>query len=116
MSVLPSFDLDRPTSLDSALNMVSEEAVPYNGGTELLLAMRAGFLRPDRLVDFKRIPELASIDISDEEIRIGGGVTHDDASHHAGIRSALPALAETLAKLGNPRVRAAGTLGESVFR
>ena len=111
MSVLPAFDLDRPVSLTAAMDLISEEAVPYNGGTELLLALRAGFLHPDRLVDLKRIPELKHIGIADEEIIIGGGVTHDEASGHGAIRTTLPVLAETLSKLGNPRVRAAGTLG-----
>jgi len=111
VSVLPAFDLDRPVSLSEALSLISEEAVPYNGGTELLLAMRAGFLRPDRLVDLKRIPELKRIEVADDQVIIGGGATHDEASGHDGIRATLPVLAETLSKLGNPRVRAAGTLG-----
>lgn len=111
MSVLPAFALDRPASLDEALEMISEEAVPYSGGTELLLAMRAGFLRPDRLVDLKRVPELGQITIDDTEITIGGGVTHAEASRHDGVRRTLPVLAEALTKVGNPRVRAAGTLG-----
>lgn len=111
MSVLPAFDLVRAATLDDALDAIGEGAVPYAGGTELLLAMRAGLLRPEALVDLKRVEELGAIEVDGSGFRIGGGVTHAAAIQHPGLRSEIPILGEVLLRVGNPRVRATGTLG-----
>lgn len=111
MSVLPPFSLQRPETIDEALRVISEDAVPYAGGTELLLAMKAGLLRPATLVDVKRITSMSLIEAGTDPILIGGSVTHQQAQRNPGIRSNLPVLAEVLGKVGNPRVRSVGTLG-----
>jgi carbon-monoxide dehydrogenase medium subunit len=82
----------------------------YAGGTELLLAMKEGLLRPTHLVDLKAIKGLGSVEESDGEISIGALVTHTEAADDPNLRSRLPGLARVLEKVGNPRVRATGTL------
>lgn len=111
MSVLPPFTHSRPEDLSQALALVGFDDVPYNGGTELLLAMRAGLLRPSSLVDLKRVPELQTISVVGDELRIGGGVTHRSAIESRMVTEAIPVVTEVLRGVGNPRVRAAGTLG-----
>lgn len=101
----------RATTVDEAIAAVSGGAVPYAGGTELLLAMRAGLLRPETLVDLKGIPRLAAIDFDGDGFIIGGSATHAAAIRHEGLFTAIPILREVLLRVGNPRVRAAGTLG-----
>lgn len=109
MSVLPPFRHARPTSLEEALELISYDDAPYCGGTELLLAMRAGLLRPERLVDVKRIPELRTIGVEGGSLLIGGAVTHQEVIDHPdGAR--IPELVTVLSRVGNPRVRSAGTL------
>jgi carbon-monoxide dehydrogenase medium subunit len=111
MSVLPAFDLERPSRLEDVLAAISESASPYAGGTELLLAMKAGLLRPDTLVDLKRVDSLLRISSDGDPISIGGAVTHRRAVLDSGIRERLSVLAAVLERVGNPRVRAVGTLG-----
>lgn len=111
MSVLPAFDLVRPQDLAGALEAISADHLPYAGGTELLLAMREGLLRPSSLVDLKRVPELAGIKTEEHRVVIGGTVTHRDAARSEQVRSSIPVLVEVLEKVGGPRVRAVGTLG-----
>lgn len=111
MSVLPDFIHQRPRSVDEALEAIGFDSPPYSGGTELLLAMRAGLLRPRALVDLKRIPELRKISSADGHFYIGGATTHQDVIDHPTIQESLPALCTVLESVGNPRVRAAGTLG-----
>ena len=111
MSVLPAFDHERPTELGDALASISDSASPYAGGTELLLAMKAGLLRPDTLVDLKRVEALLRIQSDGDPISIGGAVTHRRALLDPGVRERLPVLAQVLERVGNPRVRAVGTLG-----
>jgi aerobic carbon-monoxide dehydrogenase medium subunit len=111
VSVLPAFDLVRPVTVDDALGEISDDRLPYTGGTEILLAMRAGLLRPAVLVDLKGVSELARLEAADGWLQIGASVTHHDASRHPGVTSNLPLLADVLARVGNARVRISGTLG-----
>lgn len=111
MSVLPAFALDRPDVLEDALAVLSEDVIAYAGGTELLLAMKAGLLRPDTLVDVKRIDRLRRIELVNDSIIVGGAVTHREALKDSDVRSRVPILADVLNRVGNPRVRAVGTLG-----
>jgi carbon-monoxide dehydrogenase medium subunit len=97
--------------LSDALAELSEDVVAYAGGTELLLAMKAGLLRPDTLVDVKRIEPLRRLESDTDPIVIGGAVTHHEALTDPGIRAHLPILAKVLGRVGNPRVRSVGTLG-----
>ncbi len=116
MSVLPPFDLTRPDTLDEALGLLSFDDMPIAGGTELLLAMRMRVIRPASLVDLKRITELKSVSIQANKLIIGGGVTHQMASTNPLVRQHLPILSEVLDQVGNPRIRASGTLaGNLIF-
>lgn len=116
MSVLPRFDLQRPETLADALDMLTLDDMPLAGGTELLLAMRMRILRPASLVDLKRIPELAKVHTEDRTLVVGGTVTHHQAATDPLVREHVPILAEVLEQVGNPRVRASGTLaGNLVF-
>ena len=116
MSVLPSFSLRRPETIDEALETISFDDLPLGGGTELLLAMRMRILRPDSLVAINRIPELLNIEIEGDELVLGGAVTHRAASTNRLVQDHLPILAEVLDQVGNPRIRASGTLaGNLVF-
>ncbi|MDH3250375.1 MAG: FAD binding domain-containing protein, partial [Acidimicrobiia bacterium] len=109
--MLPPFEHLRPGSLEAALDTISETAAPYAGGTELLLAMKAGLLRPDTLVDVKRIDRLTRVETAGDQMSIGAAVTHREALSDPAVRRLLPVLAEVLGRVGNPRVRAVGTLG-----
>lgn len=111
MSVLPDFVHVRPTSLDEALEAIDLDSTPYSGGTELLLAMRAGLLRPQALVDLKRIAELRSIGRVDGYLHIGGATTHQEVIDEPLMQEILPGLHKVLQNVGNPRVRSTGTLG-----
>lgn len=111
MSVLPDFQHVRPTTVDEALGLLEDpDALPYHGGTELLAVMRIGLLRPQRLVDLKRVTELASITTEDDHVVVGGGATHRQVAADPVVRQRVPLLAEVVQRVGNVRVRASGTV------
>jgi aerobic carbon-monoxide dehydrogenase medium subunit len=114
MSVLPAFELVRPTTLDDALAAIGDDAMPYAGGTEALVAMRAGLLRPPVLVDLKRLPELSRVEVVGETLRVGATATHEAVARHTAAADGQPMLASVLRHVGNARVRAQGTLGGNV--
>lgn len=110
MGVLPAFELHRPSTIAEAVDLVSWDDLPYVGGTELLLAMKAGLLNPRSLIDLKHIPELATISTDDGWLDIGATVTHQEATGSSVVADAVPELPMVLSRVGNPRVRWSGTL------
>lgn len=111
---LPSFELHQPSGVGEAVELLlalGDDAVPYAGGTELLLAMKLGMAHPRHLVDLKGLAELRELAVDAEAISIGAGVTHRRLERHPDVARAIPALAEMERLLANPRVRNAGTLG-----
>lgn len=109
--ILPSFDLLRPTTVDEVLAARSEDALPYCGGTELLLAMRMGLLRPQRLIDLKGVAELRAIARSNDVLTIGATATHDQIARNSQVAALFPMLAGVEASVGNARVRVQGSIG-----
>lgn len=109
--MLPVFALSRPKTVDQALLLINEDHVPYWGGTELLLAMRVGLLRPEALVDLKRVPELRRIAVEDDQLIIGAGCTHVELAGNPIVRDAARLLAEVESGVGNVRVRSQGSVG-----
>lgn len=108
---LPRFALLRPTTVDEAVGCLSEDAVPYCGGTELLLAMRVGLHRPAVLVDLKRVAGLAGVRDGGEEVGIGAATTHRAAAADPVLAARLPMLARVEGAVGNVRVRSQGSVG-----
>jgi carbon-monoxide dehydrogenase medium subunit len=113
--MLRPFALHQTTSARAAsalLAELGEEARLYAGGTELLLAMKAGLLAPGHLIDVKHIPDIATIDVAaDGVLRIGAAATHQQIERSDLVRERFPVLAEMESKIANVRVRGTGTLG-----
>ena len=94
---LPRFAIHRPTTLAEAgelMNRLGDDAVVYAGGTELLLVMKLGFADYRHLVDVKGIAELSRLEIDEDDLLIGGGVTHRTIERSPVVRERWPALAE----------------------
>ena len=111
--MLRPFTLHRPASAEEACALLAElgeDAAVYAGGTELLLLMKLGLLRPKHLVDVKRIPGFT--DIADgERLTIGAAVTHRTIEQSALVRARCPLLGSVARHVANVRVRNVGTLG-----
>jgi carbon-monoxide dehydrogenase medium subunit len=112
--VLPPFALHRPTTTAEALSLLAEDSVPYSGGTELLLAMRMGLIRPTALVDLKRIPEMQEIRTDGPRLLIGAGVSHDRLATDPLVEQHARLLAAAEREVGNARVRAQGSIGGNI--
>jgi aerobic carbon-monoxide dehydrogenase medium subunit len=111
---LRPFEYVEPASVAEASRFMAEhpeDARIYAGGTSLLLLMKQGIVRPDYLVNIKRIPRLRYIEKENGTIRIGGLTTHHDLEVSPLIREFLPAITELEPQVANIRVRCTGTLG-----
>lgn len=109
--MLPAFAIARPRTVEAAASLLAEESVPYCGGTEILLAMKMGLLRPQRLVDVKGIPELNGVVVTSDALVVGAATCHDDLSRDPDVRAHVPLLSHVEAGVGNVRVRAQGSIG-----
>jgi carbon-monoxide dehydrogenase medium subunit len=110
---LTPFRLHRPATLEEASRLLSDlgpDALPYCGGTELLLVAKLGLTEFSDLVDLKGIDELRGIGVNGE-LRIGAAVTHREIERSPVVRDGWPSLAEMERHVGNIRVRSVGTIG-----
>jgi carbon-monoxide dehydrogenase medium subunit len=110
---LSPFNLHRPTTVDEASRLLAElgpDALPYCGGTELLLVTKLGLTEFSDLVDLKGIEELQGIQ-ANGGLRIGAAVTHREIERSPIVRAGWPSLAEMERHVGNIRVRSVGTIG-----
>lgn len=108
------FTYHRPTRVEEAVALLArygDDAAPYAGGTELLLAMKLGFAQYDHLVDLKRLPELRAITHDGATLSIGALATHAEIAADAVIRESLLPLTSLCNEIANPRVRSSGTIG-----
>jgi carbon-monoxide dehydrogenase medium subunit len=111
--MLRPFELHRPATVAeaSALLAARPDASLYAGGTELLLLMKAGFLRPADVIDLKRIPALGGLVERDDALAIGATVTHRTLERSPLVRARWPLVAGVAAHVANVRVRNVGTVG-----
>src|SRR2546430_11127267 len=103
-------DVLLPRSLQEALQMRSErpEAVPIAGGTDLMVAVNFGRLRPEAFLDVSRLPELHEIRRENGHLFLGAGVTYRRIEHE--LRD-FPPLVHASRSVGSPQIRRRGTGG-----
>jgi CO/xanthine dehydrogenase FAD-binding subunit len=105
-------DVITPRSLDEALRLKSEhpEAVPVQGGTDVLVALNFDRLRPDVLLNLNEVPDLRGYSRENGALRLGAGLTYTEAMEGE-LAELLPALAEAARTVGSPQIRNRGTVG-----
>ena len=97
----------RPADIQEAVEALAAHphAVPLAGGTDLMVEVNFGLLRPDAVITLRRVEELRGV----SRRRVGAGVTF--RSLESGDHNALAQLARTI---GSPQIRAAGTIGGNI--
>jgi carbon-monoxide dehydrogenase medium subunit len=104
------FELAAPSSIAEALALLSDEgARPLSGGTALMLMMKAGVLRPARLVSLRNLG-LAKIE-ANGSLRIGAMTTLRALEKSEAVRKGWPVITRMLRTLSNVRVRNVATVG-----
>src|SRR5881398_1327699 len=99
-----------PHSLDEALAIKAEhpEAVPLSGGTDLMVEMNFGRLRPAAIVDLNRVPELTAWREENGHVFLGAGVTYTTIVREM---HAYKPLVQASRSVGSPQIRNLGTVG-----
>jgi len=81
--------------LQEALAAKAEQpdALPIQGGTDVMVALNFDRARPGALLNLNEVPELRGWSRADGELRLGAGLTYTEAMSGR-LAEALPALAE----------------------
>ncbi len=98
------------TEAFQALGKKKIKAMIIAGGTDLLVRMRAGAIKPDLLVDLCKL-DLDRIEEREDRITIGARATHTDILHDPLLAENFPALVDAAGKIAGPPIRNRGTLG-----
>jgi len=103
-------DVLTPRSLDDALRLKSDypEAVPIQGGTDLMVALNFDRTRPDAILNLNEVDQLRGSASENGTLRLGAGLTYTEAM---GLGDDLRALAEASRTVGSPQIRNRGTIG-----
>lgn len=102
-----------PRSLDEALAMKTDhpEALPIAGGTDVMVDINFGRLRPPALMDVSRVPELSTVRQENGHVFLGSGVTY--SAIVTGMTAFRP-LVQASRSVGSPQIRNRGTVGGNV--
>jgi aerobic carbon-monoxide dehydrogenase medium subunit len=109
------FELAEPTTLSAAIKLLAPDddgVRPMAGGTALMLMMKAGVFRPDKLVSLRKIePKYSGISAGADGMRIGAMTTLSAVERSAEVRKHAPVVTRTMLTLSNVRVRNVATIG-----
>jgi CO/xanthine dehydrogenase FAD-binding subunit len=114
-SAISPLSIARPRTLDDALSMLrNEPLVPIAGATDLYVALNFGTLTSTRFMDVTRLPELCGIDVRDDRVIIGAGVSYTEIMQSATVQTRLPMLVQAASQIGGVQIQNRGTLGGNI--
>ena len=108
------FDYHKAVNLEEACEALTDSkgpAVLLAGGTDLMLKLKEGKLRPARVIDLKGIQGMDRVSVSENELSIGALVTMRTLETSAPVLTKAPLLAQAAAQVGSVQVRYRATLG-----
>lgn len=116
MSNVPDLEYRAPSALADALRLMAGAASggpvrPLAGGSDLIVQMRSGRLRPAAVVDLKRIPDMIGIRRDADGWTIGAATPCAAIGEHAGLRAEWPGVVEAACLIGSPQVQGRASLG-----
>ena len=107
-----------PATLDEAVGAYAAEAGAAGaarilaGGTDLLVQMRSGVVRPGLIIDIKKIAEVTSIaETADGGFVVGAAVSGAALEKHTRCGQVWPGVLEALNLIGSTQVQGRASLG-----
>lgn len=113
----PPFSYHRATDLGdavAALARAGDQGKVLAGGQSLIPLLNMRLAAPSVLVDINRIQDLATIEVTEDHVRVGATVRHADLERHEGARARDPLIGRALRHVAHPVVRNRGTTVGSI--
>ncbi len=111
------YELVAPGNLRTVVELLSRspgEWLPIAGGTDIMVQYAAGKLPSRKLVSVWNLPELRSIEVLRDEIRVGAGSTYTDLREHEVIAREFAMLARAAGWTGGIANQNRGTIGGNI--
>jgi carbon-monoxide dehydrogenase medium subunit len=100
-----------PSTVDDAVKaLAAAGARPMAGGTDLLVQLRSGRVRPDAVVDLKRIEGTVGIRETADGFVIGAATYGAAIGEHAALSKAWPGVVEAANLIGSTQVQGRASL------
>ena len=112
-----AFDYVRAVSVGHAVEALAEagsHAKIIAGGQSLMPMINFRLVKPSVLVDINRIPDLDTVEVRGDRVRIGALVRHRTTASDPVIRQELPVVHEAMKNVAHMTVRNRGTFCGSV--
>ncbi|MDG2077812.1 MAG: xanthine dehydrogenase family protein subunit M [Arenicellales bacterium] len=109
-----NFDYKLPASLDELTDMLNHDehtARLLAGGTDLVVAMRAGRITPEVVIDTKRVEEMNELSFNDHTMILGASVTCRTVCRNPQVIKNFPALIDCATLIGGTQIQNRATLG-----
>jgi carbon-monoxide dehydrogenase medium subunit len=111
---LPQFKYFAPKTLEAALSLLKEQgegARVMAGGTDVMVKMTHGLLKPKAIIALQEIEGLNEIHFSAKEgLTIGATARLAEVASHPDILKHYPAIAHSVQVMANVEVRNMGTV------
>ncbi len=111
--MIPKFKLLVPGSLEEALDMKDElgdRIRVYAGGTDLLIRMKQGVIKPEYVMYIGSLKDLSYVDFDGKEMRIGASATLSDITSKEFVRERFLALFNAINLMATTQIRNKATL------
>jgi carbon-monoxide dehydrogenase medium subunit len=96
------------------LSRVQEDAVFISGGTDLIIQLNSGRIKPTWLVDLSQVAELNYIKEAEGRLRIGSTTTFTQISENDLIGWTARCLRQAVSQVGSAQIRNRATLGGNI--
>jgi carbon-monoxide dehydrogenase medium subunit len=111
---MTSLQYQAPGSVDEAVALLAgagDGARVLAGGTDLLVQMRSGMVKPGLIVDIKNIAEMREIAQENGGWRIGAAVAGAELGEHEAICAAWPGVVEGFELIGSTQIQGRASMG-----
>lgn len=106
----------KPFDVAGAVSLMgdADDGKFLGGGQTLIPTMKQRLAAPSDVIDLASLDELKGISVDGDIVTIGAATTHAEVATSPDVQNTIPALAALAGGIGDPHVRAMGTLGGSV--
>ena len=110
---MPSLNYASPTTVNEAVSLLAGApglAKVLSGGTDLLVQLRSGRVRPELIVDTKRLPGIIGIREENGGFVIGAATPGAMLEAHEGLKRVYPGVVEAMDLIGSQQVQGRASL------
>jgi CO/xanthine dehydrogenase FAD-binding subunit len=105
---MPTLNYAAPSTVDEAVKLLAGSsglAKVLSGGTDLLVQMRSGRLKPELIVDTKKIPGIIGIREENGGLVVGAATPGEMVEAHPGMNKSWPGVVEALDLIGSQQIQ-----------